>query len=58
VTDKLQPGLGSVQQTLFIPLAARARAARARHPALRDEKAAEILAAVDYDEALYGRRRP
>jgi len=47
-------GLGTVQQTLFIPLAARARETRRRHPALRDDKAVEILASVDYDAATYG----
>jgi O-methyltransferase involved in polyketide biosynthesis len=47
-------GLGPVQQTLFIPLAARARETRRRHPALRDDKAIEILASVDYDTAAYG----
>jgi O-methyltransferase involved in polyketide biosynthesis len=47
-------GLGAVQQTLFIPLAARARETRRRHPALRDPKAIEILASVDYDAATYG----
>lgn len=54
MTDR-QPQLGPVQSTLFIPLAARARETRRRHPALRDPKAAEILAAVDFDEALYGK---
>jgi O-methyltransferase involved in polyketide biosynthesis len=47
-------GLGTVQQTLFIPLAARARETRRRHPALRDPKAVEIIASVDYDTATYG----
>jgi O-methyltransferase involved in polyketide biosynthesis len=40
---------------LFIPLAARARETRKRHPVLRDPKAAEIVASVDFDEARYGR---
>ena len=47
--------LGPVQQTLFIPLAARARQARRRRPLLRDPKAAEILASVDFDTRTYGR---
>lgn len=55
MTDRQTAGLGAVQSTLFIPLAARAREARRRRPALRDPKAAEILAAVDFDEALYGK---
>ena len=49
-----QAELGPVQQTLFIPLAARAREAARRRPVLRDQKAAEILAAVDFDAAKYG----
>jgi O-methyltransferase involved in polyketide biosynthesis len=55
MADKVQARLGAVQETLFIPLAARARAARARHPALRDPKAAEIVASVDFDTGKYGR---
>jgi O-methyltransferase involved in polyketide biosynthesis len=46
--------LGAVQQTLFIPLAARARAAQRRQPVLRDPKAVEIAGSVDID-AKYGR---
>src|SRR5215467_10015695 len=41
--------LGEVQKTLFIPLVARARETRRRRPVLRDPKAAEILASVDFD---------
>jgi O-methyltransferase involved in polyketide biosynthesis len=47
--------LGAVQQTLFIPLAARAREARRKRPVLRDPMAAEILASVDFDAEKYGR---
>jgi O-methyltransferase involved in polyketide biosynthesis len=47
--------LGAVQETLFIPLAARVRETRRRRPVLRDPKAAEILAAVDFDTGKYGR---
>jgi O-methyltransferase involved in polyketide biosynthesis len=47
-------GLGAVQQTLFIPLAARARETRKKHALLRDPKAAEIVASVDFDAAKYG----
>lgn len=47
--------LGAVQQTLFIPLAARARETRRKRPVLRDPKAAELIAAIDFDEAKYGR---
>jgi len=47
--------LGAVQETLFITLAARARETGKKHPLLRDPKAAEILAAVDFDAEKYGR---
>jgi O-methyltransferase involved in polyketide biosynthesis len=47
-------GLGAVQQTLFIPLAARAREGRKKRALLRDPKAAEIVASVDFDAAKYG----
>jgi O-methyltransferase involved in polyketide biosynthesis len=54
VTDREQAPLGAVQQTLFIPLAARARAAQRRHPLLHDPKAVQITDSVDID-AKYGR---
>jgi O-methyltransferase involved in polyketide biosynthesis len=47
--------LGEVQQTLFIPLADRARHAHRKRPVLRDPKAAEILASVDFDMSRFGR---
>jgi O-methyltransferase involved in polyketide biosynthesis len=52
MAGKQSADLGDVQQTLFIPLAARAAETRRRHPALRDPKAIEILEAIDVD-ALY-----
>ena len=55
MTDKQQARLGAVQQTLFIPLAARAAETRRKHPVLRDPKAAEMLVSIDYDAAKYGR---
>jgi O-methyltransferase involved in polyketide biosynthesis len=55
MTDLVKPELGAVQETLFITLAARAREARRKHPVLRDPKAAEILASVDFDTRKYGR---
>ncbi len=55
VADRHQARLGAVQETLFIPLAARARAAAGKRPALRDPKAVEIAASIDYDAAKYGR---
>ena len=55
VADRHQAQLGAVQETLFIPLAARARAARAKRPVLRDPKAVELSASIDYDAAKSGR---
>jgi O-methyltransferase involved in polyketide biosynthesis len=52
--DKHQVRLGAVQQTLFIPLAARASQTQKKHPLLRDPKAVEIVRSIDYD-AKYGR---
>ena len=55
MADLVRVELGAVQETLFIPLAARARETRRRRPLLRDPKAAEILASVDYGTKKYGR---
>jgi O-methyltransferase involved in polyketide biosynthesis len=55
MADLVKVELGAVQQTLFIPLTARARETRRRRPVLRDPKAAEILASVDFDARKYGR---
>jgi O-methyltransferase involved in polyketide biosynthesis len=52
--DKHQVRLGSVQETLFIPLAARARETQGKHPVLRDPKAVEMVRSIDYDAAKYG----
>jgi O-methyltransferase involved in polyketide biosynthesis len=54
MADRVQADLGAVQQTLFIPLAARARESRKRRPVLRDPKAAQVLSAVDFDTRKYG----
>jgi O-methyltransferase involved in polyketide biosynthesis len=51
---KRQVRLGAVQETLFIPLAARARETGKKHPVLRDPKAAELVWSIDYDAAKYG----
>ncbi len=53
--DKHQVRLGSVQETLFIPLAARARETQRKHPVLRDPKATEMVRSIDYDVTKYGR---
>jgi O-methyltransferase involved in polyketide biosynthesis len=55
MTDRQEAALGEVQQTLFIPLAARAREARRRRPALRDPRAVELIESIDYDAGKYGR---
>ena len=55
MTGKHQVRLGAVQQTLFIPLAARAAETRRKHPVLRDPKAAEMVESIDFDTARYGR---
>src|SRR5215471_20035913 len=55
MADLVKVELGAVQETLFIPLAARARETRRRRPVLRDPKAAEIIASVDFDTKKYGR---
>jgi O-methyltransferase involved in polyketide biosynthesis len=55
VADKHQVQLGAVQETLFIPLAARARESSRKRPALRDPKAAELVRSIAYDTAKYGR---
>jgi O-methyltransferase involved in polyketide biosynthesis len=47
--------LGEVQQTLFIPLAARAADTRRRRPVLRDPKAILVLDEIAFDQRAYGR---
>jgi O-methyltransferase involved in polyketide biosynthesis len=47
--------LGDVQLTLLIPLVGRARETARKRPMLRDPKAVEMLAALDYDAGTYGR---
>lgn len=55
MADKHPVDLGDVQETLFIPLLARARETRKARPILRDPKAAEMIESIDIDEAKYGR---
>ncbi len=55
MAEHVKVQLGAVQETLFIPLAARARETRKKRPMLRDPKAAEILASVEFDTGKYGR---
>jgi O-methyltransferase involved in polyketide biosynthesis len=53
MTDKHVADLGPVQETLFIPLAARARETRKKRPILRDPKAVEMAGSIDYDAVKY-----
>jgi O-methyltransferase involved in polyketide biosynthesis len=53
-TDKHQAELGDIQQTLYIPLLARARETNLKHPLLRDPKAVEMVDAIDIDHARFG----
>jgi len=53
--NKHQVRLGAVQETLFIPLAARARETQRKHPVLRDPKAVELVQSIDYDAGKYSR---
>jgi O-methyltransferase involved in polyketide biosynthesis len=53
--EKHRVRLGAVQETLFIPLAGRAREARKRRPVLRDPKAVELVESVEFDDAKYGK---
>ncbi|MEU6352932.1 class I SAM-dependent methyltransferase [Streptomyces sp. NPDC047072] len=46
--------LGAVQETLFIPLAERARESVRRRPLLRDPKAVKMIARIDYAVDKYG----
>jgi O-methyltransferase involved in polyketide biosynthesis len=55
VADKQQAQLGAVQETLFIPLAARARETRKKRAVLRDPKAAELTASIEFDAGKYSR---
>jgi O-methyltransferase involved in polyketide biosynthesis len=47
--EKIKIELGPVQETMFVPLYARAVEARKKDPALVDKMAAEIIDSVDYD---------
>jgi O-methyltransferase involved in polyketide biosynthesis len=52
--SKIAPELGQVQETLLIPLYARARDAARRHPVLHDERAAQLVDGLDYDFSRFG----
>jgi O-methyltransferase involved in polyketide biosynthesis len=53
MADKHKAELGTVQETLFIPLAARARETARRRPVLRDPKAVELVDSIEYDTSVY-----
>jgi O-methyltransferase involved in polyketide biosynthesis len=52
--SKFAPDLGQVQETLLIPLYARARDAARRHSVLHDERAASLVAGLEYDFSQFG----
>ncbi len=49
--------LGSVQETMLIPLYGRALETARRRPIVRDSKAAEIVDGLDYDWVKFRRAR-
>ncbi|HUB58018.1 MAG TPA: class I SAM-dependent methyltransferase [Mycobacterium sp.] len=51
---RVAPELGQVQETLLIPLYARARDAARRHPVLHDERAAGLVDGLAYDFSRFG----
>ncbi|WP_053913190.1 class I SAM-dependent methyltransferase [Streptomyces sp. TP-A0875] len=51
--DRKKPRLGAVQETLLIPLYARAVENRKEHALLRDARAEEIAASIDYEFARF-----
>ncbi len=55
MADRQQAQLGAVQETLFIPLAARARETRKKRALLRDPKAVEMTESIQFDAGKYGR---
>ncbi|HUH69930.1 MAG TPA: class I SAM-dependent methyltransferase [Mycobacterium sp.] len=55
MTDKIPARLGAVEETLFIPLAARARETGKKHPLLRDAKAVEVMESIDIPVGKYHR---
>jgi O-methyltransferase involved in polyketide biosynthesis len=54
MAERPRSQLGEVQQTLFIPLLARAQETRSRRPLVRDPKAVEIVAAIEPDRTRFG----
>jgi O-methyltransferase involved in polyketide biosynthesis len=56
MASKQKVRLGAVQETMLVPLFARAVDAQSRHPILNDRKAVEIAAAIDWDFARFRQR--
>jgi O-methyltransferase involved in polyketide biosynthesis len=52
--SRTAPELGEVQETLLIPLYARACDAASRRPVLGDRRAGELVDAIDYDFSGFG----
>ena len=52
--SKTAPDLSHAQETLLIPLYARARDATRRHPVLHDERAAALVDGLEYDFSRFG----
>ena len=48
--------LGCVQESMLVPLYARAVETQRRHPILKDPKAVEMVAAIDWDFRRFGQR--
>ncbi len=53
--SRTAPELGEVQETLLIPLYARACDAASRRPVLGDRRARELVDAIDYDFSRFVR---
>ena len=49
--------LGPAQETMLIPLFARAVETRRKHPIVKDPKAAEIVESIDWDFQRFNQRR-
>ncbi|GAA4387888.1 class I SAM-dependent methyltransferase [Tsukamurella soli] len=57
MADKITAQLGGAEETLFIPLAARARETGKRHPLLSDPRAVELVQSIDLPVGKYDRGR-
>jgi O-methyltransferase involved in polyketide biosynthesis len=56
MSSKQAVQLGSVEETLLVPLYGRAIESRRKHPILVDPRAAEIVEAIDWDFPRFGQR--